>query len=81
MYKKLIISLAAALCSINVVLVLSGVKRVDLYFLVNAAVYFMITLLYTYPNHEVRRRLNYISAIVFTGFLVLVAINVIELLK
>jgi hypothetical protein len=79
-YNKLILSLVAALCLINIVLAFLGQNDIAVYFILNAIAYLIITLLYTYLNPRARGALNVMSAVIFTGFLAIVAIKVIEIL-
>lgn len=80
-YKRLIMSLAIGLCLIDVVLVFSGINRIDVYFLANAAVYFVITLLYSYPHPKPNSNLNAVSAAIFVGLLATVAETVVGSLR
>ena len=80
-YNRLIISLVAALSLINIVLAFLGQNDIGVYFVLNAIAYLVITLLYVYLNPRARGALNAVSAVIFTGFLVVVAFKVVEILK
>lgn len=80
-YNKLIITLAVAFAIINGTLAFLGQEDISIYFIVNAIAYLAITLLYTYLNPRSRNALNGLSAVIFGGFLVIVTIKVIEILR
>jgi uncharacterized membrane protein YgdD (TMEM256/DUF423 family) len=58
-----------------------GQKDISVYFIVDALAFLVITLLYTYLNPRARGGLNTVSSIVFAGFLVIIVLKVIEILK
>ena len=80
-YNKLIISLIVAFSLINIILAFTGQNDIAVYFIGSALAYLIITLLYTYLNPRARTGLNSLSWVVFAGFLVIVAIKVVEVLK
>ena len=51
------------------------------YFAINVIAYLVITLLYAYLNPRARRALSTVGAVVFAGFMVIVAIKVLEILS
>jgi hypothetical protein len=80
-FNRLIISLALAFGLINTVLGLYGQDDIAVYFIVNSIAYLIITLLYVYLNPRTKAALNALSTVIFAGFMVTVAIKVIEILK
>ena len=58
-----------------------GQSDISVYFIVDAITFLVITLLYTYLNPRARGALNAVSAVVFAGFLMIVVLKVIEILK
>lgn len=80
-YNRLILALALALGCLTVILAFLGQKDLAVYFIVDAIAYLVITLLYVYLNPGARKSLNALSAVIFAGFLVIVAIKVAENLK
>jgi uncharacterized membrane protein YgdD (TMEM256/DUF423 family) len=60
---------------------LLGQNDLSVYYIVDAIAFLIITLLYTYLNPRARGALNAVSSVVFAGFLVIVALKVIEILK
>jgi hypothetical protein len=80
-FNKLIVTLALAFGIINLALAFAGQKDIEIYFVANAVVYLIITLLYTYFNPRARGALNAMSAVIFAGFIVVVAIKVMAILK
>jgi hypothetical protein len=80
-YNKLIITLVVVLSLINIILAFLGQKQIEIYFVINAIAYLIITLLYTHLNPRARVALSAMSAVIFAGFLVIVTVKVIEILK
>jgi len=58
-----------------------GQKDISVYFIMDAIAFLVITLLYTYLNPRARGGLNVVSGVVFAGFLVIVVLKVMEILK
>jgi uncharacterized membrane protein YhhN len=79
-YNRLLVSLALAFSILDIILAVTGQKDISVYFIVNAIAYLIITLLFTYLNPRSRSALNSLSAVIFAGFIVVVAIKVIEIL-
>ncbi len=80
-YNKLIIALALAFSLLNILLAFFGQNDISVYFIADAIAYLVITLLFTYLNPRSRSALNSLSAVIFAGFLVIVAMKVVEILK
>jgi len=80
-FNRLIISLVIAFGVLNSGMALMGQNDISVYFIVDAIAFLIITLLYTYLNPRARGALNAVSVVVFAGFLVIVAMKVIEILK
>jgi len=79
--NRLLTTLAITFGLINTLLGLLGQKDIAVYFIFNAIVYLTVTVLYVYLNPKARRSLNAVSAIIFAGFLLIVAIKVMEILR
>lgn len=75
------IFLALAFCLINIVLAFSGQNDLEIYFTINIIAYLVITLLHVYFNPRARRALNTIVSVFFSGFMVIVALKVMEILS
>ena len=80
-FNRLVITLAIAFGVLNTVMAFMGQKDISVYFIVDAIAFLIITLLYTYLNPRAKGGLNAVSGVVFAGFLVIVALKVIEILK
>ena len=80
-FNNLLITLAIAFAVLNGILAFLGQNDIAVYFIVNAIAYLIITLLYVYLNPRARGALNSVSAVVFAGFLVIVALKVIAILQ
>ena len=79
-YNRYIISLVLAFGVINSILAAAGQEKLDVYFTVNLIAYLVISLLYVYLNPRARRLLSTIGVVLFGGFLVIVALKVMEIL-
>jgi hypothetical protein len=77
-YNNYILSLVIVSAVINALLAYYHVDDLSIYFVVNTLAYLVITLLYVYFNPRARRALNVVSAVLFAGFAVVVALKVIE---
>ena len=80
-FNRLIISLVIAFGVLTTGMAFMGQKDISVYFIVDAIAFLVITLLYTYLNPRARGALNAVSGVVFAGFLVIVVLKVIEILK
>ena len=80
-FNRLIISLVIAFGVLTTGMAFLGQKDISVYFIVDAIAFLVITLLYTYLNPRARGALNAVSGVVFAGFLVIVVLKVIEILK
>jgi hypothetical protein len=80
-FNRLIISLAIAFGLLNAILAFAGQKDISVYFIVDAIAYLVITLLYVYLNPRARGALNAVSAVIFAGFMVIVTLKVVEILR
>ncbi|MFC2071591.1 hypothetical protein ACFLUU_02590 [Chloroflexota bacterium] len=80
-YNKYVVSLVLSSCLINTLLAFFNQNDLELYFVINIIVYLLITLLYVYLNPGARRALNTIGAVLFAGFMVIVALEVMEILS
>ena len=80
-YNRYIVSLALAAGLVNTILAAFGQNDLSIYFTINTIVYLVITLLYVYLNPRARGALNTISVVLFAGFMVIVALNVMEIIS
>ena len=80
-YNKYIVSLALASGLINTSLACLGQNDLEIYFVINIIAYLVITLLYVYLNPRARRALSSVSVVLFTGFMVIVALKTMEILS
>lgn len=80
-YNKYVVFLVLALGLINTLLAFFDQNDLTIYFTVNIIAYLVITLLFVYLNPRARRALNTVSAVLFTGFMVIVVFKIIEVLS
>ena len=78
-YNKYIISLVISACLINALLAFLGQDNLLIYIVINIIAYLIVTLLHAYLNPKTRLALTTISAVFFTGFMVIVILRVIEI--
>ena len=79
-YNKYVVSLAVVTCLITTILAFMGLQDITVYFAVNFIAYLVITLLYVYFTPRARGALNAVGIVFFAGFLVIVAMKVVEVL-
>jgi uncharacterized membrane protein YgdD (TMEM256/DUF423 family) len=80
-YNKYIVSLALAAGLVNSLLAFFGQNDLKIYFIVNVIAYLIISLLYAYLNPRARRALNTIGIVLFAGFMVIIAFEVMGILS
>ena len=79
-YNSYILTTAIVLLLTTVILVATGQNSLDVYFTVYTIETLVITELNVYFNAKARRGLTSVSALLFAGFLVIVAIHVLKIL-
>ena len=79
-YNLYVLTLVLVFSLINIILALFGQEELEVYFTVNIIAYLVVSLLYVYLNPRARRILNTMGGVLFSGFLVIVALKVIEIL-
>lgn len=73
--------LALAFALITSLLAFVGQKDIQVYFILDVIAYLVITLLYVYLNPRARGALTPVSAVLFCGFGVIVALKVAAILR
>ena len=66
---------------INTLLAFFGQDDLEIYFVINIIAWLVITLLHVYINPRARRALNTVAAVLFAGFMVIVALKAIEIIS
>ena len=79
-YNSYILIIAILLLLTTVILVATGQNSLDVYYAIYIIETLIVTELYVYFNAKARRGLNFISAILFAGFLFVVSLQVIKIL-
>ena len=79
-YNRYIISLVATSAVINTMLAALGQDDLGVYFTVNLIAYLVIGLLYVHFNPRAKGLLTSTWVVLFGGFMVIVAIKVMEIL-
>ncbi len=79
-YNSYILIIAILLLLTTVILVATGQNSLDVYYAIYIIEALIVTELYVYFNAKARRGLNFISTILFAGFLFIVSLQVIKIL-
>lgn len=79
-YNNYILTIAVLLLLTTVILVAMGQNSLDVYYTIYIIEALIVTELYRYLSAKVRHELNFVSAILFGGFLLIVFLEVIEIL-
>jgi len=79
-YNRYILSLALLLSAINITMIALGQRNIDAYFAVLAIASLAVTLLFVYFSPRARKALNAVAYAFFAGFLVVVALRVIDII-
>ena len=80
-YNSFIAALALSFALITVIMAAYHVESLDAYFAVYTIVLLVLTSLYMFFSPRARRALNQIGIGAFGGFMVVVAIKVVEILR
>ncbi|MBN2187010.1 MAG: hypothetical protein JW732_06130 [Dehalococcoidia bacterium] len=80
-YNLYIVILALVLCATNILLAAFGQNSLEVYFIANIVAYLIISLLYAHLNPRAKSVLGTMTRVLFGGFLVIVALKVIEVLR
>ena len=80
-YNKYAISLVLACCALNTLLAFLGQNDLGIYLAINVVAYLSITLLYVYFNPRARRALNSVAAVLFTSFVVIVVLKIMDVVS
>lgn len=80
LYNTYILSLAVLLTLTTIILSACGQSQLDLYYSIYLIEGLVLTELYVYLNPKARRGLNIVGYMMFGGFMVIVAMKVMEIL-
>ena len=80
-YNKYVISLVLACFVLNTLLAFLGQNDLGIYLAINVVAYLSITLLYVYFNPRARRALNSVAAVLFTSFVVIVVLKIMDVVS
>ena len=81
LYNRYLLTLAALFGLSTTVLAAYGQDRLDAYFTVYVIEYLVTTLLFAYLDPKARRLLDAVGYVLFGGFLVIVILKVVEILR
>ncbi len=80
-YNRYLMTLALVFTAVNVIMSTLDESTLDLHFTVLVVASLLVTLLFAFLNPRARRALSAISAAFLGGFLVVVALRVVDILK
>ena len=80
-YNLYVVALALTLSGINILLAIFGQDSLEVYFTANVIAYLIVSLLYVHLNPRARRILGTMGGVLFGGFMVIVVLKVIEILR
>lgn len=79
-YNSYILITALVLLLTTIILIAIGQNSLAIYFTIYVIEVLIVTELYVYFNAKARRGLNFISAVLFGGFLLIVSVEIIKVL-
>ncbi|MDD5190266.1 MAG: hypothetical protein PHE50_04405 [Dehalococcoidales bacterium] len=80
-FNRYLVILAVVSAVINVTLAIFKQNDLSVYFMLNIIAYLVITLLHVYFTPKARSALNGVTVVLFSGFLVIIAVKVFEILS
>jgi hypothetical protein len=80
LYNRYIVTVSLFLLLSTVLMIAAGLDRLQLYFTVYVFEALVISELYVYFNAKARRALSYVSALLFGGFAVALALEIVNIL-
>ncbi len=81
LYNSFIAVLAAVFSGITVIMAAFGVEQLDAYFTAYTLALLILTTLYVSFSPRARRALSTVGLVAFAGFMVIVAIEIVEILS
>jgi hypothetical protein len=81
LYNRYLLTLAALFALSTAILAGYGQEKLDAYFTLFVIEYLVVTLLFAYLHPRARRLLDGLGYVLFGGFLVIVILKVIEILR
>ena len=79
-YDRYILILASVLLSTTVIMAAAGEVRLDIYFSIYLIETLTLTELYIYLNPKAKRGLKAVNYVLFAGFLLIVAVEVVKII-
>ncbi len=79
--NRFLISLAIALCVVNVLLLIFNQNNISIYFVADTIIYLIVTLAYVSLSSRSKVILNDMATLFFVVFLVFVAFKIVEIMK
>jgi hypothetical protein len=80
LYNRYVLTVSLVLLLSTVLMIASGLDRLQVYFTVYVFEALVISELYVYFNRKARRALSYVSALLFGGFIIALFLQVFNIL-
>ena len=79
-YNRYIITITLLLLLTTVILIATGQNSLDIYYTIYVVEALIVTELYVHFNNNARRGLNYVSTILFGGFVIALCFQALKML-
>ncbi len=80
-FNRYLLFLVLASCLIDVTLAFTGQKDIAVCFTTLVIAYLVITVLFVYFSPKTRKALSFVSVVFLTGFMVVVIIKILEVIR
>ena len=80
-FNRYVLMLVIVASLVNTVLAFLGQQDIGIYFIFNIVGFLAITFLFTYMNPRARKTLNTVGIVFFSGFVVIVVIEVLSIVS
>lgn len=80
-YNRYLLALGTAFSLATIVMAVGTVREIAAYFSVYAILYLVITTIFVHFNPRSRRSLDTVAFVVFAGFMAVVILKVVEILR
>lgn len=79
-YNRYLLLLVLTSCLIDIILAFTGQTDIEVYFTILVIAFLIITMLFVYFSPKTRKALSLISIVFLSGFMVIVALKIIEVM-
>jgi hypothetical protein len=79
-FNRYLLLLVLTSCLINIILAFTGQTDIEVCFTILVIAFLIITMLFVYFNPKTRQALSLVSIVFLSGFMVIVALKIIEVM-